>query len=125
MRARTSGSSGGTPKILSGSLVLMVVTHFDVIERGNRVIDQHGSRAVQRNQVRRERLVADAHEPHGQSRRLLARKTRLEQSDHALLLFADAEQQDARLAAVGFWLRLTVDAQLVGGDQRNAAPRKK
>jgi hypothetical protein len=74
IRVKTSGSRSPAVTSLPGSLVLMIVSEFDIIERGNRVIDEHRGGAIQRNQIRRQRVIADAHEAHRQPRCLFARQ---------------------------------------------------
>ena len=93
----------------------MVLADFHVVQHGQCVGREHGQRAVQRDQVRRNRVVVDAHEAHRQTGALFAWQTGLEQADHALALVAHAQQQDLALA-VGH-------GDLVRRDQRNAAPR--
>src|ERR1035441_461629 len=98
MRARTSGS--GTPggKLPHPpSFVLMVVTHVDVIEHGDGIVSQHGTRTVQRYQVRGDGAVVDAHIANRESGALFAGKSRLEKPNAPLLLFPNTHQEDLRL----------------------------
>lgn len=44
-------------------LVLIILAYFDILEHSGRVVSQHRQRAVQRNQVRGDRFVIDAHKP--------------------------------------------------------------
>ena len=55
---------------------------------------KHRERAIERDQIGRDRLAVDAHEAHRKARRDFAGNARLEQADHALLLLAGADQQD-------------------------------
>jgi hypothetical protein len=114
-RSRRIGKSRRTALTSNvGVRILVVLADLDVIEHGQRVGRVDGQRAVQRDQVRGDRVAVDAHEAHRQPRALLARQARLEQADDALALLADAQQQDLGLA-VGH-------RHLVRRDQRNAAP---
>src|SRR5580700_9294071 len=99
------------------SLVLMIIAHFDVLENGNSVLGQHRGGAIERNQVRTDRLAADAHETHREARRLFAGKTRLEKADDALLLFAHAQEENAGLSAGRGGFAFPIDVNLVGGHQ--------
>src|ERR1039457_311683 len=130
MRARSAGSGtlAGTcnvpPNILaqlssvigaaaSNSLVLMVISYIDAFEHGDRVVNKHRRRTVQRNQIGRQGLVVDAHEADGKPGAHFSGKTRLEQSDASLFPLANTEQQDLR-----FVVRI-LDMNLVRGNQRN------
>jgi hypothetical protein len=90
----------------------MVLADLHVIEHSQRIFGHH-QRAVG-NQVGRDGVAVDAHEAHRQARALLAGHAGLEQADHALALFADAQQQDLGLAVF--------HRHLVRGHQRDAAP---
>ena len=61
------------------------------------VVGQHGRGAIERDEVRRDRALVDSHEADRKPRRLLAGKTRLVHPDDALLLLADAQEQDRGL----------------------------
>jgi len=64
--AEPAGSIEDAPP--RGSLVLMVVVDIHVLQHGNRVVGQHGGRAIQRHQVRGGAAIVDAHPAHGQAR---------------------------------------------------------
>jgi len=55
----------------------MVLAHFDVIENSERIVGKHRQRAVQRDEIRSDRLAVDAHEPDRETWALLARQVRL------------------------------------------------
>src|SRR5580704_11889636 len=57
---RSESRFSGAP--FCGSLVVMVAADFDVFERCDRVIDQNGGRAVERDQVGSDGAIVDAHE---------------------------------------------------------------
>src|ERR1700691_4324207 len=141
MRASTAGSgrpagsacrlpakSGPSPSftkrraLFSFSLVLMVVSDFDIFERRNGVVHQHGRRAVQRNQVRSESFAADPHEAYGETRSLFTGQSGLEQTNHTLFLLTYAQQQDVGFSACVLRLGAAVNLQLVRRDQGNSAP---
>src|SRR5690606_14239289 len=92
----------------------MVLAHLDVLEHAQGIVRQDGQRAVKRNEVGGDRLVVDAHEAYRQALRQLAGQTGLEESDDALLGLARADQENVGLAALHL--------ELVGGNERNAAP---
>src|SRR5258708_18376020 len=96
----------------------MVVADLNVLEHAERVLGEYRRRAVQRDQIRGDRVAIDTHEAHRETGGLLARQTRLEQTDDALLLLSSTQQQDVRLPCL-------VDAQLIGGNQRHATPGQK
>ena len=54
------------PDLLDSLVVLMVISYFDVIQSGNGVVHQHRGRAIQRNQIRPNRIAIDAHEANRQ-----------------------------------------------------------
>jgi hypothetical protein len=62
----TADSSGGVAFRGSGVLerILMILADVDLIEHTERVVGEHGERAVERDQVGRDRLLVDAHEAH-------------------------------------------------------------
>src|SRR5713101_7999121 len=92
----------------------MVVSHADVLENAESIFRENGQRAIQRDQVRSDRLVVDAHEANRQAGRHFTGDSGLEQSDYALLLLAGPPQKDTCL--------LAFDRDLVGGHQRKSAP---
>jgi hypothetical protein len=49
--AAVRGSVSGSMKSRAGSLVLMVVPDFDVLECRDRIVRQNGGRAIERNQI--------------------------------------------------------------------------
>src|SRR5271166_807318 len=137
MRASSAGSGrpGGKPSVpgktvaqlpVTGiaaearvpSLVLMVLSYVYVFEQGNGIVRKHGGRAVQRNQVRGESSLVDTHEANRQARTLLSGQSGLKEADHTLLSLANPQQQDLGLGV------LVPDVDLVGGNQRDAAPGK-
>jgi hypothetical protein len=81
-RVATSGNPEGTSGVgvrsLIGVRIVVVLTDFDIIEHCDRIVRQDRLRAVQRDQVRGDRLPADAHEAHGKSGTLLTREAGLE-----------------------------------------------
>jgi hypothetical protein len=81
-RVATSGNPEGTSGVgvrsLIGVGIVVVLTDFDIIEHGHRIVRQDRLRAVQRDEVRGDRLPADAHEAHGKTGTLLTREARLE-----------------------------------------------
>src|SRR5258708_7034215 len=78
----------------SRSLVLIVVIDSNVFEHADRVFCQHGSRAVERDEIRRNGIAIDPHEPNRKARSLFARKSWLKESHHPLALFPGAEKQN-------------------------------
>jgi len=56
------GAPGIVPPGSSGSLVLMVVTHLDVLEHAQSVVHENGRRAVERDQIRGNGVAVDPHE---------------------------------------------------------------
>src|SRR5271166_1269638 len=89
------------PKLVgqpSGVLIFMVFVRLHAFQNAQCVFRQNSERTIQRDQVRRDCLRIDTHEAHRKARRLLSRKIRLEQSNHALFAFAGANQQDVCLA---------------------------
>src|SRR6202034_2979668 len=100
----------------------MIVADFDVFERTDCVVGEHRYGAVQRNQIGSDRLGVNSHEAYRQAGCLFTGKARLEESDYALLLFADTDQENIRLAAVRFGFDLPVDVELFRGENRHAAP---
>ena len=76
----------------------MVLIHADAFENAESIFSENGQRAIQRDQVRSDRLVVDAHEAHGKAQALLAGQVRLEESHHSLPCLSRAQEQDvARL----------------------------
>src|SRR5580658_7722602 len=71
----------------------MELADLHVVEYSERVGSEDRQRAVQRDQVRRDRVAADAHEPDRESRRALAGQPGLEQADDTLPLLAYPHQQ--------------------------------
>src|ERR1700678_576196 len=117
--AETSGilssrSAAASWLAANGSVVLMVLVHFDVVEHGERVVDQRRQRAIERHQVGCDDLVVDAHEADRQALALLAGQIRLIEPDDALTALAGADQEDLGLPFL--------DRDLVRRDQRYAAP---
>jgi hypothetical protein len=95
----------------------MVMADLNILEHAQRVLCQHGSGAVERDEVRRDGAAVDAHEADGKAGGLLAGKSRLEETDYALTLFSGAKEKDVGLAGI-------VDRELVGRDERYASPGK-
>src|SRR5471030_1300890 len=112
----TSGSEALLTGLLVGVRIVMVLGDLHVIQNRQCVRRVHCERAIQRNQVRGDRVVVDANEAHRESRPLLACHARLEQANHALPLVTHAQQQDLGLA-IG-------NRNLVRRYQRNATPRE-
>src|SRR3954451_14950429 len=87
---RISQAMSGKPDAPVSSIgvaVGMVLAEFDVLQHRHGVVGQHRERAVQRDQIGRDRLAVDAHEADGEAGTLLARQVRLIQADHALAGF--------------------------------------
>src|SRR5579859_5763437 len=99
-----------------GSGVLIVLSYIYVFEQSKCIVCQDSRGAVERNQIRRERSLVDAHETNREPWTLLSRKAGLEEANHALLLFTHAEQKDLG------GLVLASHRDLVAWNQRNAAP---
>src|SRR5580693_1201394 len=97
----------------------MVLSYIDIFEQCDRIVGEHGGGAVKRDQVRRQSALVDSLETNRQSRALFSRKPRLEETNHALLLFTDAHQQDLGLVIFASY------CDLVAGNQWNTAPGKK
>src|ERR1700683_4021772 len=112
----------GPAGLCRASFGVMISSDFDVFQRSNRVVREYRNRAIERNQIGGDSLRVDPHEPDRQARRLFSGQSRLKQSDDALLLFAHAQQQNARFASVRFRFRVPVDVQLFRGKDWNAAP---
>jgi len=66
------GSVSGATKSRAGSLVLMVVSDFDVLQRCNRIVRQNRSRTIERNQIRGKSAIVDSCKVHGKTRALLS-----------------------------------------------------
>src|ERR1700733_9621292 len=93
--ASTSGKPFGNPKSLP--LVLMIFVRLHAFQNAQCVFGQNSEGTIQRDQVRGDCLRIDTHEAHRKAWCLLPRQIRLEQSDHALLAFPGANQQDVCL----------------------------
>src|SRR5580704_5405060 len=72
--------------LFGGSFVVMVAADFYVFERGDRVIDQNRSRAVERNEIRSDGAGVDTHETDREAGSLFPGQSWLVQTDDALLL---------------------------------------
>src|SRR6187402_350086 len=65
-----SRPEAGTARVWTdGSGVVIVLVHFHVLEHRDRILGQHGGRAVERDQVRGDGLAIDAREPDREARR--------------------------------------------------------
>src|SRR5437870_1498285 len=76
------------------SAVDMILAHLNVLEHTQRIVRQDGEGAIKRDEIGGDRLVVDAHEADRKALRELARETRLEEADDALLGFARADEQN-------------------------------
>src|SRR5580698_6898009 len=95
-----SGTLSVSPENLIASLasfVLMVVSDFYVLEHTQRIFGQYGCRAIQRHQVRGDRVAVNTHETDRKPRSLFPWQARLKQSYNALLPLPGAQQQDIAL----------------------------
>ena len=92
----------------------MVFVDLHVVEDGQCVFRMDSQRAIERNQIGGDGIAVDAHEAYRQAGALFAWQARLIQTDDALALVADAQEQDLGLAFL--------DRHLVRRDQRDAAP---
>src|ERR1700736_723302 len=70
-------------------LVLMVLSYVDIFEQRNRIVREHGSGAVERDEIGRESAFVDSLEANRQPGTLFSWKSWLEETNHALLLFPD------------------------------------
>src|SRR6202043_1461872 len=101
------------------SRIRVVVADLDVLEQSDGVAGQYGHAEVCGDQVVGDALRVHAVEHDGDARRLLELKSGVVQPDDTPLILTDPDQQDVadQPALTG-----EVDAQLVRGEERNAAP---
>jgi hypothetical protein len=103
----------------------MILSDFDVFEGRNGVLYEDSRGTIKRDQIRGDGLVVNAHEAHRKARGLFARKSGLEEANDTLLFFSDAQQKNVGLPAGPLGFLVSVDLELVGGDQWNSSPSHK
>jgi hypothetical protein len=109
-------SVSGSTRSGVGSLVLMVVSDFYVLQHCDRIVGQDRSRAIERDQIGGQTAVVDSCKAHGKTRALLSCQTRLEEADDTLLALSHTDEEDLRFR------HLTGDMNLVGRNQGKTAP---
>jgi len=75
----------------------MILAHVDALEHAKGVVGQHSKRAVEGDEIRRDRLRIDAHEADRDTHSLLTGKPRLVKADDALLGLARPDQENVFL----------------------------
>ena len=75
-------------------LIVVIIAHLNVLEYGDGIVGEGGQREVLREQIRGHAELVETHQTGTQRWGNLTRNTTLVQTDDALILLADAYEDD-------------------------------